>query len=116
MNKIFPSIFLAFCFANAAEKSLAVMPCTGDFDTDGLQNLRDKLEEVAVGVSNNYSSDLRVIPFEEVKKDVDVGLMFKATCGEDGVCYGDLLANKIQADYGAWCKVSKYGGKLRLMV
>jgi len=108
---------LAFCFASAVEKSLAVMPCTsGDFPQKDLENLRDKLEEVAVDVSRSYSSDLRVIPYDEVKKDVSADLMYKATCGEDGICYGDLLANKIQADYGAWCKVSKYSGKLRLMV
>jgi len=77
---------LAFGFASAAEKSLAIMPCMGDFDQKGLENLRDKLEEVAVDVSRSYPSGLRVIPYDEVKKDIGAELLYKATCMEDGVC------------------------------
>jgi hypothetical protein len=74
--------------AFAARRSVAVLPCIGDFDPKGLERLRGKVEEIG----------------DEA--------LFNA-CKEGGVCFGDL-AGKANADYGAWCTVNKYGGKLVL--
>jgi len=101
---------LAFCFANAAKKSLAVMPCIGDFDVKGLERLRDKVEEVARDVLP--SANFRLIPYKDVREEVGDEELYNA-CAEQGACFGKL-AEKVNADYGAWCKVNKYEGKLRL--
>ncbi|MDR0515566.1 MAG: hypothetical protein LBH25_00805 [Fibromonadaceae bacterium] len=47
-----------------------------------------------------------------MKEEVGDEALFYA-CKEGGVCFGDL-AGKANADYGAWCMVNKYGGKLVL--
>jgi len=110
MRNILVLCLFAFCFANAAKRSLAVMPCIGDFDAKGLERLRDKLEEVARDVLP--SADFRLIPYKDVLQEVGDEELFNA-CAEQGVCFGNLTA-QVNADYGAWCKVNKYGGKLIL--
>jgi len=102
---------LAFCSANAAKRSLAVMPCVGDdFDAKELFQLRDKLEEVARKALP--SEDFRLIPYKDVLQEVGDEELFNA-CAEQGVCFGNLAA-QVNADYGAWCKVNNYKGKLKL--
>jgi len=109
--KLFPLLCLLFFgFASAAKQSLAVMPCIGNFDVEGLVQLRDKLEEVARDVLP--VSDFRLIPYKDVLQEVGDEELFNA-CEEQGVCFGRLTA-QMNADYGAWCKVNNYGGKLRL--
>jgi len=110
MRKILVLCLFAFCLANAAKQSLAVMPCVGNFDAEGLERLRDKLEEVARDVLP--SADFRLIPYKDVLQEVGDEDLFNA-CAEQGVCFGNLTA-QVNADYGAWCKVNKYSGKLIL--
>jgi len=110
MRKILILCLLSFCLANAAKRSLAVMPCIGDFDVKGLERLRDKLEEVTREVLP--SADFRLIPYKDVLQEVGDEELFNA-CEEQGICFGRLTA-QMNADYGAWCKVNKYDGKLIL--
>jgi len=110
MRKILILCLLSFCFANAAKQSLAVMPCIGNFEVEGLERLRDKLEEVTREVLP--SADFRLIPYKDVLQEVGDEELFNA-CEEQGVCFGRLTA-QVNADYGAWCKVNKYNGKLLL--
>jgi len=81
---------LAFGFANAAKKSIAVMPCIGDFDPKGLMQLRDKVEEVARKVLPR--EDFRLIPYKDVREEVGDEALFNA-CEELGACFGRLTAH-----------------------
>jgi len=108
MKKVLILCLFAFCFASAAKKSLAVMPCVGDFDAKGLERLRNKIEEVTRAVLP--SADFRMIPYKNVQEEIGDEALFNA-CKEGGVCFGDL-AGKVNADYGAWCMVNKYSNKL----
>jgi len=107
VKKTLISILLALCFANAARQSLVVLPCIGSFDADGLQRLRDKVEEVARNTLP--SSDFRLIPYKDFHDEVGDEAIFNA-CEEGGICFGKLTG-QANADYGAWCMVNKYDGK-----
>jgi len=108
VRKILVLCLLSFCLSNAAKQSLAVMPCIGNFEVEGLERLRDKLEEVTREALP--SADFRLIPYKDVLQEVGDEELFNA-CEEQGVCFGRLTA-QVNADYGAWCKVNKYNGKL----
>jgi uncharacterized protein (TIGR02145 family) len=107
LKKVLILCLFAFCFASAAKKSLAVMPCVGDFDAKGLERLRNKIEEVTRAVLP--SADFRMIPYKNVQEEIGDEALFNA-CKEGGVCFGDL-AGRVNADYGAWCMVNKYSNK-----
>jgi len=86
------------------------MPCIGNFEQEGLEQLRDKLEEVARDVLP--FNDFRLIPYKDVREEIGDEELFYA-CEEQGACFG-RLTTQVNADYGAWCKVNSYNGKLRL--
>jgi len=109
-QKVLILCLLTFCFANAAKQSLAVMPCIGNFEPEGLERLRDKLEEVARDVLP--FNDFRLIPYKDVREEIGDEELFYA-CEEQGACFG-RLTTQVNADYGAWCKVNSYNGKLKL--
>jgi len=96
-----------FCFASAAKQSLVVLPCIGSFDVNGLERLRDKMEEVTRNTLPK--ADYRLIPYKDVREAVGDEALFEA-CEEGGVCFGKL-AGQANADYGSWCMVNKYDGK-----
>jgi outer membrane protein OmpA-like peptidoglycan-associated protein len=110
LRKTLVLCLLAFCLASAAKKSLAVLPCIGDFDPKELERLRNKVEEVARDVLP--PDGFRLIPYKNVREEIGDEALFNA-CKEGGVCFGDL-AGKANADYGAWCMVNRYGGRLML--
>jgi len=84
-----------------------VLPCIGSFDVNGLERLRDKMEEVTRNTLPK--ADYRLIPYKDVREAVGDEALFEA-CEEGGVCFGKL-AGQANADYGAWCMVNKYDGK-----
>ena len=107
MRKTLILCLIFFCFASAAKQSLVVLPCIGSFDVNGLERLRDKMEEVTRNTLPK--ADYRLIPYKDVREAVGDEALFEA-CEEGGVCFGKL-AGQANADYGAWCMVNKYDGK-----
>jgi len=107
MKKILILCLFAFCFASAARQSFVVLPCIGSFDVNGLERLRDKVEEVTRNTLPQ--ADYRLIPYKDVREEVGDEALFDA-CEEGGVCFGKL-AGQANADYGSWCMVNKYEGK-----
>jgi len=107
MRKVLILCLLSFCFAFAARQSLVVLPCIGGFDANGLERLRDKVEEVTRNTLPQ--SDYRLIPYKDVREEIGDETLFDA-CEEGGVCFGKL-AGQANADYGSWCMVNKYEGK-----
>jgi len=107
MKNILIFSLFAFCFASAARQSFVVLPCIGSFDVNGLERLRDKVEEVSRNTLPQ--ADYRLIPYKDVREEVGDEALFEA-CEEGGVCFGKL-AGQANADYGSWCMVNKYEGK-----
>jgi len=107
MRKTLILCLIAFCFADAARQSLVVLPCIGSFDANGLERLRDKVEEVTRNTLPQ--TDYRLIPYKDVREEIGDEALFDA-CEEGGVCFGKL-AGQANADYGSWCMVNKYDGK-----
>ncbi|MDR2584453.1 MAG: hypothetical protein LBC75_13325 [Fibromonadaceae bacterium] len=107
MKKILILCLLAFGFASSARQSFVVLPCIGSFDVNGLERLRDKMEEVTRNTLPQ--ADYRLIPYKDVREEVGDEALFEA-CEEGGLCFGKL-AGQANADYGSWCMVNKYDGK-----
>jgi len=107
MKKTLILCLLALGFASAARQSLAVLPCIGSFDANGLERLRDKVEEVTRNTLPQ--ADYRLIPYKDVREEIGDEALFDA-CEEGGVCFGKL-AGQANADYGSWCMVNKYDGR-----
>jgi len=107
MKNILIFSLFAFCFASAARQSFVVLPCIGSFDVNGLERLRDKVEEVSRNTLPQ--ADYRLIPYKDVREEVGDEALFEA-CEEGGVCFGKL-AGQANADFGSWCMVNKYDGK-----
>jgi len=107
MKKTLILCLLSFCFASAARQSLVVLPCIGSFDVNGLERLRDKVEEVTRNTLPQ--ADYRLIPYKDVREEVGDEALFDA-CEEGGICFGKLTG-QANADYGAWCMVNRYEGK-----
>ena len=114
MKKTLILCLLAFCFASAAKKELAIFNCTGNYDYDGRQELRKRLQEIVR--EELPSNDYTIVPYDAVKKKLTEKkggdeekadkAINKAECSASGVCYREVL-KEIEVDYGAGCDVSQ---------
>jgi len=111
MRKVLILCLFAFCFAFAEKQRFIVLDCITNYDSENLESLRNKVEEVAR--KTLPVNDFILKPYSDLREEVGDSAINIATCDEEGKCYGDLLG-QINVDYGMWCQVSKYKSKLNL--